>query len=79
MSALGQKQTLRSSHARPLCAMCGRLLVGKGFLHVCSLGRCSHVFGLFVRHTGPQAILPSADQVPIRSTHLTMRWYKWLS
>jgi hypothetical protein len=22
--------------------MCGRLLVGNGFLHVCSLGRCSH-------------------------------------
>jgi hypothetical protein len=27
-------------------AMCGRLLVGKGFLHVCSIGRSSHVFGL---------------------------------
>ena len=31
--------------------MCGRLRVGKGFLHVCSIGRCSHVFGLLVRHT----------------------------
>jgi hypothetical protein len=31
----------------PLSAMCGRLRVGKSFLHVCSgLGRCSHVFGL---------------------------------
>jgi len=30
-----------------LSAMCGRLRVGKSFLHVCSsLGRCSHVFGL---------------------------------
>ena len=28
------------------CAMCGRLRVGKSFLHVCSIGRCSHVFGL---------------------------------
>ena len=27
-------------------AMCGRLQVGKSFLHVCSIGRCSHVFGL---------------------------------
>jgi aryl-alcohol dehydrogenase-like predicted oxidoreductase len=27
-------------------AMCGRLRVGKSFLHVCSIGRCSHVFGL---------------------------------
>ena len=30
-----------------LSAMCGRLRVGKNFLHVwSSLGRCSHVFGL---------------------------------
>ena len=27
-------------------AMCGRLRVGKDFLHECSIGRCSHVFGL---------------------------------
>ena len=27
--------------------MCGRLRVGKDFPHVCSIGRCSHVFGLF--------------------------------
>src|ERR1700694_1500037 len=26
--------------------MCGRLRVGKDFLHVISIGRCSHVFGL---------------------------------
>ena len=30
-------------------AMCGRLRVGKGFLHECSIGRCSHVFGLLAR------------------------------
>src|ERR1017187_4284761 len=58
--------------------MCGRLRVGKGFLHVCSIGRCSHVFGLLVRHTGPLAIMPSADQVPVKSTHSTMRWHKWV-
>src|SRR6185312_9044394 len=34
-----------------LCAMCGRLRVGKSFLHVCSIGRCSHVFGLLARFT----------------------------
>src|SRR5665811_411961 len=61
-----------------LCAMCGRLRVGKGFLHVCSIGRCSHVFGLLVRHTWPLAIMPSADQVPVKSTHSTMRWHKWV-
>jgi hypothetical protein len=30
-------------------AMCGRLRVGKGNLHVAGLGRCSHVFGLLAR------------------------------
>src|SRR5450755_3992744 len=62
----------------PLCAMCGRLRVGKGFLHVCSIGRCSHVFGLLVRHTWPLAIMPSAVQVPVINTHSTMRWHKWV-
>src|SRR4029077_2189332 len=28
----------------PLGAMCGRLRVGKSFLHVSSIGRCSHVW-----------------------------------
>jgi hypothetical protein len=34
-----------------LRAMCGRLRVGKDFLHECSIGRYSHVFGLCVRFT----------------------------
>jgi hypothetical protein len=29
--------------------MCGRLQVGKSFLGVCGIGRCSHVFGLLAR------------------------------
>jgi hypothetical protein len=32
-----------------LSAMCGRLRVGKDFLHERSIGRCSHVFGLLMR------------------------------
>ena len=36
----------RARLAGPLSAMCGRLRVGKSFLHVSSIGRCSHVFGL---------------------------------
>jgi len=32
-------------------AMCGRLRVGKGFLHKCSIGRSGHVFGLLMRFT----------------------------
>jgi hypothetical protein len=35
----------------PLSAMCGRLRVGKSFLHVGSIGRCSRVFGLYMRFT----------------------------
>jgi hypothetical protein len=34
-----------------LTPMCGRLRVGKNFLHVCRIGRCGHVFGLFARFT----------------------------
>ena len=37
--------------ACPLWAMCGRLRVGKDFLHERSIGRCSHVFGLLMRFT----------------------------
>ena len=33
-------------HQMTRWAMCGRLRVGKDFLHECSIGRCSHVFGL---------------------------------
>ena len=36
----------------PLSAMCGRLRVGKDFLHERRLGRCSHVFGLWVQQSG---------------------------
>ena len=41
-------------------------------------GRCSHVFGLLARHTGPLAIMPSADQVPVKSSHSTMHWHMWV-
>jgi hypothetical protein len=59
-------------------AMCGRLLVGKDFLHACSNGRSSHVFGLLVRHTWPLAIMPSADQVPVNPSHSMMPWPLWV-
>jgi hypothetical protein len=36
----------RARASGPKSAMCGRLRVGKGFLHVRRIGRCSHVFGL---------------------------------
>ena len=43
----GSHNRLKSDIARcPFCAMCGRLRVGKDFLHERSIGRCSHVFGL---------------------------------
>jgi hypothetical protein len=59
-------------------AMCGRLRVGKDFLHERSIGRCSHVFGLLMRFTRPLAIMPSADQVPVKSAHSTMLWPMWV-
>src|SRR5262249_44975680 len=50
----------------------------QGESHVAGLGRCSHVFGLLARHTGPLAIMPSADQVPVISPHSRMQWHKWV-
>ena len=32
------------------------------------------MFGLSVRLTGPLAIMPSADRVPVKSSHSTMLW-----
>ena len=43
------KADVSAPHRIGPCAMCGRLRVGKGFLHVCSIGQCSHVFGLLAR------------------------------
>src|SRR5229473_4276921 len=45
MTASGAKLTFAKIRRR-LSAMCGRLRVGKNFLHVSSIGRCSHLFGL---------------------------------
>ena len=36
------------------------------------------MFGLQMRLTGPLAIMPSADQVPVKSSHSTMLWPKWV-
>ena len=36
------------------------------------------MFGLSVRLTGPLAIMPSADQVPVKSSHSTMLWPMWV-
>ena len=36
------------------------------------------MFGLSVRLTGPLAIMPSADQVPVISTHSAMLWPMWV-
>ena len=44
----------------------------------CSIGRCSHVFGLLMRLTRPLAIMPSADQVPTNNSHSRMPWHMWV-
>jgi hypothetical protein len=63
----------------PLWAMCGRLRVGKNFLHVAahwSVRPCVRPFSAVLMTAGHNAL--SADQVPIKSTHSTMRWHKWV-
>lgn len=39
-------------------------------------GRCCHVFGLFRGSHDRWPIMPSADQLPVNSSHSTMRWHK---
>jgi hypothetical protein len=76
MSALPPRADIViASRLRPLCAMCGRLRVGKDFVHVGRSGRSSHVFGLLVRLAWPLAIMPSADQVPVKTSHSEMLWH----
>ena len=60
-----------------MSALCHVYSVWQAFFTL-ALRRCSHVFGLLVRHTGPLAIMPCADQVPVNSSHSTMRWRKWV-
>jgi hypothetical protein len=50
----------------------------QGFSSRLQAGRCSHVFGLLARHTRPLAIMPSADQVPVKSPHSRMQWHMWV-
>ena len=66
----------RRARNRLLCAMCGRLRVGKGFFErYRTAGRSCHVFGLLMRHCSwPLAIMLSADRVPVKSTR-----FKWRS
>src|SRR5262249_6817505 len=41
----------------------------QGFSSRLQAGRCSNVFGLLARHTRPLAIMPCADQVPVKTPH----------
>jgi hypothetical protein len=50
----------------------------QGESSLCGVGRSCHVFGLLARFTRPLAIMPSADQVPIKSTHSKMPWPMWV-
>src|SRR5262249_17481195 len=52
LSALGHKRTFavqKGMSALPPCVDGSEL--ARTFLNVCSIGRCSHVFGLFARFT----------------------------
>jgi hypothetical protein len=60
-------KTLRSQKLRVL--LTHRKLLQSKAIAILQAGRCSHVFGLLARHAGPLAIMPSADQVPVKSPH----------
>lgn len=55
--------------------MCARLRAVKGFSHVAAVVGAA-MCPAFVRLGWPLAIMPSADQVPVNSSHSTMRWPK---
>jgi hypothetical protein len=40
------------------------------------VGRSSYVFGLLIRHAWLLTIMPSADQVPVKTSHSTVLWHK---
>src|SRR6266511_6263348 len=67
-------------HVRLMSALCHVWTAPswQGFSSRLQAGRCSHVFGLLARHTKPLAIMPSADQVPVKSSHSTMQWHLWV-
>src|SRR5450759_2574125 len=56
-----------SWHVRSVPCVDGSGLA-RAFFTFCSIGRCSHVFGLLMRFTW-LAIMPSADQVPTKLSH----------
>jgi hypothetical protein len=49
--------------------MCGRSGLARAFFTFGSIGRCSHVSGLLT------LVHMLADQVPVKTSHSTMRWH----
>src|SRR5262245_59801977 len=47
-------------------------------LPLAQAGLSIDVFGLLVRLAWPLALMPSADQVPVKNSHSTMLWHKWV-
>jgi len=43
--------------------MCGRLRVGKNFLHVAVIGRCGHVFGLALERNELQKLVKADPEI----------------
>ncbi len=60
-----------------LGAMCGRLQAVKGFSQVAALVGAAMCSAFICGSIWPLAIMPSADQVPVNSTHSTMLWPEW--
>lgn len=54
-------------------------LLARIFLTIeCRVGRCGHVFDLLKRRERPLAMMPSAKQIPTKSTHSKMPWHEWV-
>ena len=61
---------MTQAQKRVHATVCGRPPIGKGFLSAsATLVGAAMCPACFVRHIGPLAIMPSAYQVPTRSSH----------
>src|SRR5262249_44910822 len=78
MSASPQKRTLIERVGMSALCHVWTAPSWQGFSSRLQAGRCSHVFGLLARRTRPLAIMPSADQVPVKSPHSIMHWHVWV-
>ena len=59
-------------------AMCGRLRVVKGLPYVAALVVAAMCSAFECGSLGRWPLMPSADQVPVKSSHSIMLWPMWV-